>query len=1142
MADWSLNNNLILNGYPYPSIDNDYEESLTLELPFSFSSTNCDPDYFGWKIDPLILNEYPYIHYDEITPPYHTCEFATFSLNPLDGFVGIGNGLEITVLLLRYISFGDILSFTLLDSDTNELFQDEIILTQEGEIASIIHTIPSTFTQTLGIGVYFINVTISRSAIEIGTSLSTSYQISALPVVNVKSISPTILAKPITIENNETTLTYEVTGEGIEQITNTFDIDGYSAAETLTSSELLAIVSTTQTSGLYSVSFNFTVTDPSFKLISFKYKFGMYNASTNVQYSIDSAVVQDGTYPMGGWVEYIAPTPVALSAGTHTIQVYNSPSYWYLFSTTTKPTVPGMSITSATVYAMEMVYSISTSGVTGDRTVTITLDDDIQIGLYPVSINSEMTSKDNDVFEFGSITGELLEISKPLPTRDSLVSISSTSGIKGSLQSVTIGFTNVINLEDDDEFVIQLLDDEDNLLYSDQIILDEESYLSLTLTINAIMLETLNSDTYQIKVFILRDVSQQFCFYEFHYTIFSQPQIVISNIIPNNVTKPISSDNSNTSISFDYEIIGDNIKEISNAFTIDEYTTTVPKLKNSELLIINSTTRSSYLSSASFNFTVSDLNFNLYSFKYRFEQYSTYTNPVIEYRIDTVPVKTGNVSIVGANNWVEYIASAPVVLTPGAHTIQIAISSGYCYLYSTTTKPTVPGMSITSATVYAMEMVYSIANSNINSVRTASIILDDNISPDVYPITFESDTIIDGYGQYLFNGTSNISNMLTVVKGLVTLGNIAMDVTARYVSLGVDNDIVITGMEDVEDGDILTITITYTTTIYYTFSVELEEGTTTYTHTILADVFNTTLPTTARTYTVTVELARGNYKDQKTLNYSVIAIPIISWSSTTPNVISLPALSPTLLSVAWSLTGAGATGVSSIEGNAVILGTQFVSENINTTSLSFNSIFTDVSTITPGRYGIDLTLTVIHNQYGTLELISNRTNMFTAIYPDVPGIGSVALNYPGRYVGAEVNIVTTANLFNIITGDQLLYELKNGSTILYSYTASLSNNISVNSHTIPASYFTSLSIGSCSIVVTSIRGGVHKDIMDKTYLVVKPPTLHFVSIDPNEVELPMDAPVALTSLWYINGDGVNKIQGEVGIIDTAYVENIDLTL
>jgi hypothetical protein len=263
------------------------------------------------------------------------------------------------------------------------------------------------------------------------------------------------------------------------------------------------------------------------------------------------------------------------------------------------------------------------------------------------------------------------------------------------------------------------------------------------------------------------------------------------------------------------------------------------------------------------------------------------------------------------------------------------------------------------------------------------------------------------------------------------------------------------------------------------------------------------------------------------------------------------AASPTMLTVGWRLTSTQQNMPETFHGSAAIVNavstgvTENVSDdingNVNITSYDFSSVFSDVSDLTGGLYNSILTFTVSHSVYGSFTSTVTRTSAFTVAYADVPGLALITSNWSGRYTSAATNVTVTSRTYNIVTGDRLLYELKSGSVVLYSFTADLTNGSTQSSHAIPSTAFADLTIGVYTITVTSIRDGAQKEVRNITYEAVRPPILHFVSINPNRISLPIETPEEIETLWYVDGIGINSIQGTFELINTNYSVSINKT-
>ena len=135
-------------------------------------------------------------------------------------------------------------------------------------------------------------------------------------------------------------------------------------------------------------------------------------------------------------------------------------------------------------------------------------------------------------------------------------------------------------------------------------------------------------------------------------------------------------------------------------------------------------------------------------------------------------------------------------------------------------------------------------------------------------------------------------------------------------------------------------------------------------------------------------------------------------------------------------------------------------------------------------------------------------------------------------------MTVTSRTYNVIIGDQLLYEIKYGNIVLYSFTANLSNGSTQSSHTIQAAQFAELTMGMYSITVTSIRAEAHKEVRAIAYEAVKPPTLHFVKANPDIINLPLEQSEDVTVSFYVDGRGIDSVQGEFELMGTPYAATL----
>ena len=234
-----------------------------------------------------------------------------------------------------------------------------------------------------------------------------------------------------------------------------------------------------------------------------------------------------------------------------------------------------------------------------------------------------------------------------------------------------------------------------------------------------------------------------------------------------------------------------------------------------------------------------------------------------------------------------------------------------------------------------------------------------------------------------------------------------------------------------------------------------------------------------------------------------------------------------------------ATVVNVISTDIIECTTAELSRDVDALQFEFGGIFTDISELSAGLYTVVLTLTVSHSVYGEFTMKPTNTNAFTVAYADVPGLALITSNWSGRYIGTPVNITVTSRTYNVITGAQLLYEIKYENIVLYSFTANLSNGSTQSSHTISAEQFAELTMGVYSITVTSIRAGVHKEVRAIAYEAVKPPTLHFVKVDPDIINLPLEQPEDVSISFYVDGRGIDSVQGVFELMGTPYVVTLN---
>jgi hypothetical protein len=159
-------------------------------------------------------------------------------------------------------------------------------------------------------------------------------------------------------------------------------------------------------------------------------------------------------------------------------------------------------------------------------------------------------------------------------------------------------------------------------------------------------------------------------------------------------------------------------------------------------------------------------------------------------------------------------------------------------------------------------------------------------------------------------------------------------------------------------------------------------------------------------------------------------------------------------------------------------------------------------------------------------------------------VNGIALSRPGNYKGTgDTLTVAASQLKNIVTGDVLLLDISDSagnSLFVDDIILTDEGEINIVSLSIPALFVLSLPVGVYTASV-SIQRGADMAVTPLTaeYRVAARPTVSLVSITPDTVQLPITMPLTLTAAWNVTGDGVNTIQGNAVIIDTAHTANIN---
>lgn len=723
----------------------------------------------------------------------------------------------------------------------------------------------------------------------------------------------------------------------------------------------------------------------------------------------------------------------------------------------------------------------------------------------------------------------IFEYIKPLePPERGTASVNTGLGLVGKCVDLNVTFQNLSNTVSGDEFVVDILSGS-SVLISKSVVLTQQLYQSLSVTVEKEALSALSVGDYTVRAYILRSETE-YCIYSFPYTISVLPSLSIKNIVPQQISKPIPD---GSAVAVTYEISGAGLKKVDNSFTLAGLTAS-QSLSSSELLVVEASTRSSNLYDASFNFTVTDPAFKLISFKFLFGTYNA--NTQVDYRLDGTTVQIGNYPM---GDWVEYVAPAPIPLAVGSHTIRLYNQPSYWYLFTTSVKPQVKGMTITSSTLYAMQMVYTLSSSGIGGERTVTIGLDDSLELGLYDLTVNSDAVIDGYGTYSFEITK--TNALGIIEAVIpdpTMSGLTLSKIGRYVGCETNITVALLSFSDILWGDTLTVWLKKGETIIYSNKSSLSDGQNSFSHNIPAAVF---IGLEAGTYTVTVTLERGQYSTELQSTYTVVPSPTVTFQSISPDVIQLPISTPVNISCVIRVSGIN----FNLTQGSVGIGSTALSSSINRTnsnSAAYQDIsaeFLNINSMAADYYNVNYSLTVTSNEYGAF-LCQGQVPQALQVLAPIPEaqIGGVSLDYEGRYYGCEVPVTVTASLVNIIKGDGLKVQLYTGSTVYYTHSDVLSGGETSYNFIIPQDTFDGLSVGLYTVWVSVER---HSKVVysEVSFKVVKPPEAILLSVNPDKIQLPISPSFPLKVTFEALGDEVNDLTGSVSIIETAYSCNIN---
>ena len=249
------------------------------------------PSALKTDLSQTLMQGYPYVF--NYVKPYEPPERDGASANGAYFYIGSLKALTVTFAKLLNVISGDVLVLRLISGGS--VLHTETNALTPGSSPSASVSVGSIVLNTIAAGVYDAEAFIRRGqagSYQEYCHYAFAYSVVAFPSVQVSGVSPSTVQKPVGALNKDITLAYKVVGEGVTEILNTFDIAGFGASELIKQNELMVVESDSRTNSIYDATMNFTVTDPDFKLVSFKFLFGLYNSSTEVDYRIDGVTVQ----------------------------------------------------------------------------------------------------------------------------------------------------------------------------------------------------------------------------------------------------------------------------------------------------------------------------------------------------------------------------------------------------------------------------------------------------------------------------------------------------------------------------------------------------------------------------------------------------------------------------------------------------------------------------------------------------------------------------------------------------------------------------------------------------------------------------------------------------------------------------------
>jgi len=721
-----------------------------------------------------------------------------------------------------------------------------------------------------------------------------------MPDFTVHRVIPSIVGKPVTNDNNEIAVVYEILNDEIhvESAVSTFTIDTYSIIDSIASFEMYelpAVGSISRSEGRVELN----ITDSDFRIRAFRVWFNQFNLSStqNIAMVIGTQEILPQIVPPGlrseGWMEWVFDTPMVLNPGNiilgYTNTSWNSLPVPFASGMFTAD-IPGGTVSSTFnngAFRLQLEYTLSDSGVHGEQTAIIKLDNNIDFGKYPVEYETNIVLNRGVVHTVKGTTGNLLTITTALPKRDDEVSVSSVLGTGGNMQPLVITFTNVIDLEAGDMFVIQIFNQSNDIIYTNSTALVNPTYTNLCMTVSADDLDGFGSGLYAIRVFIQRGAFEH-GLYEFDFLIEDiSDNVIVHNITPVVIQKPIN--RKNNLISIDHEIAGD-VTRGRNVFTIGAYSSTKDELsfipyRSFMLEPPMPLTQSAFILSSPLSFTVHDSEFRLIGIKFLVAM--TDPNPVsISIRVAAASsiITAGTVYTFSApsgiqqGGWIEYTFPEPMVFTgvgTRAFDIRVLNATGgtiFFRSFVSPDRPVMPELSITSITAHTWEVIFSSSNTVVSERNRASqIILGDTIPKGLSPVMLESEMTLGNSGN-THTLIREVGTLEVLESNSIEIGSLELNFSGRYIDSEADIVTTVTGIKNVYPGDTITISLKNESTIFLSHTDILAEGQEIYIYTIVASEF---VGLDVGEYEIEADITRGLGSLLISAPYDVIEKPTI---------------------------------------------------------------------------------------------------------------------------------------------------------------------------------------------------------------------------------------------------------------------------